>query len=86
MDEPGGAVVRDPEEEETADRRFRRQATPCRTYLGLRVGMERDRPSVRVEHEVGREDHGKMQDRGSQELAARHSGVGIPFPISWDGY
>jgi len=86
MDEPGGTVVWDPEEKTSADRRFRRQTISCRTHLGIRVGLERDRPPIRLDHEVGREDHGEMQDRGSQELATRHSGVGIPIPISWDGY
>jgi len=77
MDEPGGAVVWDSETKTAESRRFRRQKSLVGAIVGFRERMERDRASIRLEHEVGSEDHGQMQHRESQKLATRHSRVGF---------
>jgi len=70
-------VVWDSETKTAESRRFRRQKSLVGEIVGFRERMERDRASIRLEHEVGSEDHGQMQHRESQKLATRHSRVGF---------
>lgn len=70
-------MVWDSETKTAESRRFRRQKSLVGEIVGFRERMERDRASIRLEHEVGSEDHGQMQHRESQKLATRHSCVGF---------
>ena len=70
-------MVWDSETKTAESRRFRRQKSLVGEIVGFRERMERHRASIRLEHEVGSEDHGQMQHRESQKLATRHSRVGF---------
>ncbi|MFM7130018.1 MAG: hypothetical protein ACKO0V_11740, partial [bacterium] len=77
MDEPGGAVVWNSEAKKAESRRFRGQKSLVGAIDGFRERMERDCASIRLDHEIGSQDHGQMQHRESQKIATRRSCVGI---------